>query len=246
MLRQIAARTVVVAPAVLVPLLATIEGVGDIAARVPGRATDFDAEVEIMELGHVFRITPDMVSRPAGYLRPSPGDLGVSCATTVGITWRSGDWDPRRSVPFDLIADLIRRHPTFNWLAFQRGAAAAEWDTRLGMLSPGETLIEEAGAVRALDLLITIDSMPAHLGGAVGTPTWTLLHADADWRWMRRRADTPWYPSMRLFRQPRPGDWETVLNAVDAALVSRAPRTRLAACHVAATTVAVSLSEGIR
>jgi ADP-heptose:LPS heptosyltransferase len=71
-----------------------------------------------------------------------------------------------------------------------------------------------AGIMRSLDLVISVDSMPAHLAGALGVPTWLLLHADPDWRWMRVREHSPWYPSMRLFRQPAPGAWEPVVARV--------------------------------
>jgi hypothetical protein len=64
--------------------------------------------------------------------------------------------------------------------------------------------------------------MPAHLAGALGRPVWTLLHADPDWRWMLGRDDTPWYPTMRLFRQPRPGDWAAVMARVRAELAALA------------------------
>jgi ADP-heptose:LPS heptosyltransferase len=72
--------------------------------------------------------------------------------------------------------------------------------------------------MRGLDLVISIDSMPAHLAGALGVPVWTLLHADPDWRWMLDRDDSPWYPTMRLFRQERPGDWGSVIARVAAEL----------------------------
>jgi ADP-heptose:LPS heptosyltransferase len=72
--------------------------------------------------------------------------------------------------------------------------------------------------MRALDLVISVDSMPAHLAGALGVPAWTLLPAEADWRWMHGRDDSPWYPTMRLFRQARDGAWEPVIARVAAAL----------------------------
>ena len=68
--------------------------------------------------------------------------------------------------------------------------------------------------MRALDLVITIDSMAAHLGGALGTQVWTLLPYDPDWRCIRAREDSPWYPTMRLFRQSSPGDWTSVIARV--------------------------------
>lgn len=71
--------------------------------------------------------------------------------------------------------------------------------------------------MRALDLVISVDSMPAHLAGTLAVPVWTLLHADADWRWMTGRSDSPWYP-MWLFRQTRAGDWSAAISLVSSAL----------------------------
>lgn len=71
-----------------------------------------------------------------------------------------------------------------------------------------------ASAIRELDVVITVDTSVAHLAGALGRPVWTLLSFAACWRWLRHRSDSPWYPTMRLFRQPRPGDWRAVMDAV--------------------------------
>jgi ADP-heptose:LPS heptosyltransferase len=67
-------------------------------------------------------------------------------------------------------------------------------------------------------LFITVDSFPAHLAGALGVHTWTLLHSDPDWRWMIDRDDSPWYPTMRLWRQRRAGDWREVIERIAAEL----------------------------
>jgi ADP-heptose:LPS heptosyltransferase len=68
--------------------------------------------------------------------------------------------------------------------------------------------------MRALDLVISVDSMTAHLAGALGVSVWSLLHAEADWRWMDEREDSPWYPTMRLFQQKQPGNWVPVIARV--------------------------------
>jgi ADP-heptose:LPS heptosyltransferase len=93
-----------------------------------------------------------------------------------------------------------------------------EWRHGFGILPRASNLFEEARLIRALDLVISVDTMPAHLAGALGVPVWTLLPAEADWRWMDGRYDSPWYPTMRLFRQEEDGVWEPVIMRVAAAL----------------------------
>jgi ADP-heptose:LPS heptosyltransferase len=97
-----------------------------------------------------------------------------------------------------------------------------QWPGNFGVISGHDDVLETARVMAALDLMITVDSMPAHLAGALGVPTWTLLHADADWRWMDGREDSPWYPTMRLFRQERAGEWELVIARLVAQLRLRA------------------------
>jgi hypothetical protein len=133
--------------------------------------------------------------------------------------WRAGNWDTDRSIPF---RDLI---PLFDsgavsWYALQLDRRPEERHRRLNDLDSGDPT-RLASAVAALDLVISIDSMPAHLSGAIGTRVWTLLMRNADWRWMTRRDDTPWYPTMKLFRQDHqgwPGVIERVRDSLGAAL----------------------------
>jgi ADP-heptose:LPS heptosyltransferase len=113
------------------------------------------------------------------------------------------------------------------WISLQKGEAAEQlatvpddvcvWDG-----SSGERdLAETAALVAGLDLVITTDTCVAHLAGAMDKPVWILLPHLADWRWMQELETTPWYPSARLFRQARPGDWPEVLERVIAALESQ-------------------------
>jgi Glycosyltransferase family 9 (heptosyltransferase) len=96
----------------------------------------------------------------------------------------------------------------------QRGNGLAERPAGFGTDAGSDDPLHAARTLRALDLVVTVDSMPAHLAGALGVPTWTLLQRDADWRWMEDRDDSPWYPTMRLFRQDRQGDWAPVVARV--------------------------------
>jgi ADP-heptose:LPS heptosyltransferase len=100
----------------------------------------------------------------------------------------------------------------------QRGPALDQYQHGIGILSGSEDVVEAARIICALDLVISVDTMPAHLAGALGVPVWMLLDALADWRWMEARADSPWYPTMRLFRQDTPGAWESVIARVVAEL----------------------------
>lgn len=218
-LRAMAASTVVWAQPALLPLLRTMPDVGPLLPLHDGTPeADYDVDVEVMELAHLVRATPAELPR-APYLHPPraphraapPGDLAV------GLVWQAGAWDPRRSVPVERLAPL-GRIPGIRLHLLQRGAALAQCPPGLGVVSGADDVLAAAGAMTALDLVLTVDSMPAHLAGAIGVPTWTMLAHDADWRWMEGRDDSPWYPTMRLFRQPAPGDWETVIAAVAEAL----------------------------
>ncbi len=82
----------------------------------------------------------------------------------------------------------------------------------------GDELIEMAATIANLDVVITVDTLAAHLAGALGRPTWVMLQYAADWRWMIGRSDSPWYPTVRLFRQTQPMDWGGLVDEVRAAL----------------------------
>lgn len=96
----------------------------------------------------------------------------------------------------------------------QANANAEGWRPGFGVPIGEHSLLDYARIVRGMDLVITVDTMTAHLAGALGVPVWNLLHAEADWRWMQDRADSPWYPTMRLFRQPQPDQWQPVIEQV--------------------------------
>ncbi len=221
MLKRVAAETIVSAPAELMPLVATVHGVDRVVEEdyIPTPRVPHDVQVEVMELPFVFRTTRHDIPIDVPYLHVEPMPLAPWAGPSVGIVWKSGEWDPRRSVPFPLMACLPAL-TRVRWIVIQRGPGLDEWDGRMGLLSPAATIFEQARVIRSLDLVITVDSMPAHLAGALGVPTWILLHAQADWRWLELRDDTPWYPDARLFRQERPGDWQPVLARVRDALAN--------------------------
>ena len=197
----------------LIPLLRSVSGIDRLLPLHDGAPNvEFDAEVELMELPHVFRTTTETIPSDIPYLHVTPAPLKPSPRLAVGLTWAAGDWDENRSIPFALFEPLTRVTGV-DWYVFQRGEALQEWPRGLGVISEGE-LHDEAKLLAALDLMISVDTMTAHLAGALGVRVWTLLQRDPDWRWMDHRDDSPWYPTMRLFRQERQGDWTAVIDRV--------------------------------
>lgn len=214
LVKAVAAEVIVWAQPSLIPLLQTADGIDRLLPLHDGDAgIGYDVDVEIMELSHVFRSTPETLPAAVPYLHVEPAPLATDGTLAVGIVWKAGDWDGRRDIPYPLLAPLAEI-PGVELHVLQRGSGLAEREAGFGVVSGSDDPHEAARVMRALDLVISIDSMPAHLAGAVGVPVWTLLHSDPDWRWMLDRDDTPWYPTMRLFRQQRPGDWESVLARV--------------------------------
>jgi hypothetical protein len=177
---------------------------------------EFDVDMEIMELPHLFRTNADSIPAAVPYFQVNAIDRSPERRPAIGLVWQAGDWDVERSIPLRELQPLIDL--PVRWYVLQGGAAVNEWSEEGATIAGNNTIMEAAAVLRALDLLITIDSMPAHLAGALGRRVWTLLPAHADWRWMSDRDDSPWYPTMRLFRQPVHGDWTSVAAAVTAEL----------------------------
>jgi hypothetical protein len=242
MVRAIAREVIVWAQPQLVPLLQTMsEGITVMPLHDGAPDADFDVDLEIMELAYAFRTTLETIPGKVPYLHvPGAGDdvgahhvrggavgagngSGGSAervrACDIGIAWRAGDWNPERSIDFTLLT------PWFDdigldvrWHSLQFDERAGERHPLLHACARGESVSETAARMQSLALVISIDSMPAHLAGALGVPVWTLLPHDADWRWLEQRDHSPWYPTMRLFRQTRPRQWDDVLRAVHRAL----------------------------
>lgn len=173
---------------------------------------EVDADLEIMELPYLFRTAVESIPGGIPYFHVSADDRTSARRPSVGLVWQAGDWDIERSIPFRGLKPLLGAD--VHWHVLQGGTAVNEWTGRGATFAGNDDIMEAAAVLRTLDLLITIDSMPAHLAGALGTRVWTLLSAQADWRWMQDRDDSPWYPTMRLFRQPVAGSWTTVIDEV--------------------------------
>jgi hypothetical protein len=196
------------------------------------KSLEWDRQIEVTELPRAFRTTVDTVPAripyidvPEGARAASRRNLGVG-GPKIGLLWASSSWNPDRCMSLNQLLPAIEG-VSARFFSFQRGTARDEMyrvaagppihDTSLH--SP--EIADTAADLTHMDLLITVDTMAAHLAGALGVRVWTLLPFEADWRWMVGREDTPWYPSMRLFRQERAGDWGPVVRRVNAELMRR-------------------------
>ncbi len=226
LVKQVAAEVIVWAQPALIPLLRTARGIDRLLPLHDGDVgIDYHVDVEVMELSHVFRSTPRTLPAGVPYLHADPARIEANGSLAVGIVWKAGDWDEGRNIPYPLLAPLAQV-PGVELHILQRGSGLAERQEGFGILSGSDDPSEAARAMRALDLVVSIDSMPAHLAGALGVPTWTLLQKEADWRWMEGRDDSPWYSTMRLFRQERQDEWEPVIARVAEALSARVNNER--------------------
>jgi len=218
----------------LIPLLRSVPGNVDFVALGdrdhPPARFGCDAEIDITELPHAFRTTLGTIPAAIPYLSARPERLqeaarrlgAVSGQWRVGLVWAAGAWKPERSVPLDRLARLAEI-PGVVLVNLQRGPEYRNWRETPGLLPmievfDSDAVVDTAATIAALDLVVTVDTMVAHLAGALGAPVWLMLHFAADWRWLLDRSDSPWYPTMRLFRQKRPGDWDAIVAEITTAL----------------------------
>ncbi len=230
MLRQRAKHVVLEVPPQMYDLARCFSGVDTVI--VWGEPSSWDLQIEVMELPYIFRSELHTIPRQIPYLTLPPGaqiQNNADHGLNAGILWIGGEWEPSRSIPFALLHPLLNRKEIRFW-SLQRPEDNLEWNdfwlSRNALpLACGNGLLSLAAAIQQMDLVISIDSMAAHLAGALGKPVWTFLPRYADWRWMMHRSDSPWYPTMRLFRQTQQGKWDDVVTAVSAQLSASAARS---------------------
>ncbi len=224
-LRRIAREVVVWCQPELLSLVARVEGVDRAIPLHDGSADiSFDVDIEIMEIPHAIRAGRDLVEMRLPYLNlPQSHHPGARAPgqheLAVGVLWQAGDWDRRRAVP----ATLLNRIGCsgVRLCSLQRGAAAQE-ASEIGVVDVSTPDIEALGhRLRELDLLVCVDTMIAHLAGALGCETWMMLHSNCDWRWPSVGERTFWYPSIRLFHQRIAGEWSETIEEVRAGILAR-------------------------
>jgi hypothetical protein len=187
---------------------------------------NWDQQIEIVELPRIFRTTLDSIPNTIPYLRvnQTPAEqTEVRPAFTVGVVWTAGDFNPERCIELEELSQLFET-PNVTFVSLQAGAEGCESKLRSsGVSISAEACTSISGAAAVLldvDLVISVDTMVAHLAGALGVNVWSLIPYRCDWRWMLHREDSPWYPTMRLFRQPEPEDWSSVIHQLQRELIA--------------------------
>ncbi len=222
-------------------LVGLLESLGDVAEIItPGQSLpEFDCHCPLLSLPLVFETTLESIPLPGAYLKADAGRierfrrlLGLRRRPRVGLVWNGGHRseqpelyaaNERRNVRLEEMAQL-----NMEWVEFvslQKGEPAeSEFRSRYRALWPQGNMVvlteqlhdfaDTAGLVSNLDLVIAVDTSVVHLAAALGRPVWLLSRFDGCWRWLVDREDSPWYESVRIYRQERPGDWATVLRRV--------------------------------
>jgi tetratricopeptide (TPR) repeat protein len=210
----------------LKPLIGTVPGVSGVIGE--GEAPpEFDRQCPLMSLPLAFGTTLETIPGGVPYVTADPQRVAawrqrweqMERRPTVGVVCSGSGGhkrDASRSIGLERLqpllgmAECVLLQPQ---VRAQDEAVLSEGmvlDVRSELTDFGQT----AALIETLDLVITVDTAVAHLAGALGKPVWILLSFGPDWRWMLERSDSPWYPTARLYRQPRPGDWAPVVDAV--------------------------------
>jgi tetratricopeptide (TPR) repeat protein len=219
----------------LIRLLASVRGV-DRLVELGKALPEYDCHAPLLSLPRIFGTRLETIPSETSYLKPDPERVRHWRAALerwprprVALTW-SGNPDhkenSKRSLPAEALVQLAI--PGVCFFALQKGPPEileAPPALHLHWIEDESTDLSDTAAIlEHLDLVISVDTSIAHLAGALGRPVWTLLPFAADWRWLRGREDCPWYPTMRLFRQERRGDWGSVLVRVREELQKHYPR----------------------
>jgi rfaE bifunctional protein nucleotidyltransferase chain/domain len=220
-------------PEALVSLLATCPGVDRVFAEGTPLPPGFDCHAPLMSLPFLCGTILANVPAETPYLSVDAAEVdrwrtefSMSPHYKIGVTWQGNPkhrWDRHRSFSVHWFRSLATLEGVEVY-SLQKGFGAEELktvrfpmtDLRAQLDELGGTFQNTAAVIQALDLIVTCDSAVAHLAGALGVPVWIPLSGLSDWRWLREREDTPWYPTMRLFRQSKLGEWASVFERIRA------------------------------
>jgi tetratricopeptide (TPR) repeat protein len=230
---QKGARVIVECQREVASLLKGLEGIGHIVMQ-GDQLPAFDIHCPLLSLPLVFNTTIDRIPAKIPYISADPllvdkWKVRMQQDTSdlkIGVTWSRNSWnkyDQYRLFALGAFGTL-GRFEGISWYSLQQGKAAEqakhppEGMKLIDYMEETQDFMDMAALIQNLDLVISLDSPVAHLAGALGKQVWTLLPFSPDWRWMLDREDSPWYPTMRLFRQPDTGEWEPVIEKLGASL----------------------------
>jgi tetratricopeptide (TPR) repeat protein len=206
----------------LVRLFTSLAGVSQVLARGEPLPA-FDAHVPLMSLPRLFGTELESIPSAVPYLAPPArllGEwrtrIGSDGQRRVGLVWAgtpNPSWRSPRSVPASALAPLASISGV-RFFSLQKDEAERPPFDITDLSRELDDFASTVAALSCLDLVISVDTAAAHLAGALGRPVWLMLPQAADWRWLLDREDSPWYPTMWLFRQPIWGDWQSVVQAV--------------------------------
>jgi tetratricopeptide (TPR) repeat protein len=230
-LAALGGKVIVKCPPKLQALFQTVPGV-DRAVTHLDRSVLYNVQASLLSLPGLLGTNMETIPATVPYFTPpatGTRNLDADGKLKVGISWAGSPAhknDRNRSMSLDLLKPLLDVEG-FAFYSLQFGERSQDID-HLGLsdsiIDLGRDLdgfTATASVMEALDLIISVDTSTVHLAGALGKPVWTLLSFAPDWRWLLGRDDSPWYPSMRLFRQQSPGDWQGVVDSVESALRQR-------------------------
>ncbi len=225
---------IVESPPVLASLMRSCPGVDRVVVHGEPLG-EFDVHVPLLSVPGILGTSPETIPAKVPYLWPMQEsierwheELAAESRLKIGIAWQGNPanlMDAFRSIPLAQFAAIARMRGV-QLYSLQSGAGReqlAEVIDDWPIVDFGDGLGDfqtPAAVMRNLDLVISCDSAPAHLAGALGVPVWLAITVVPDWRWMLNRQDSPWYPTMRLFRQTRLGDWGGVFQDIQHALTS--------------------------
>ena len=225
-------RVIVWCPKPLVPLVSQCPYVDQVTVE-GAKLPEFEVHLPLLSLPKVFGTSLETIPSQVPYLFAKPqlvehwrDELSYINAFKIGINWQGNPryrGDRHRSVPLEKFASLAKV-PGVRLVSLQRGLGSEQIDqvsSRLSVTALGAHRDEAAGAfmdtaaiLMNLDLVVSSDTSLVHLAGGLGVPVWVALPWAADWRWLLEREDSPWYPTMRLFRQREPGDWDELFQRI--------------------------------
>lgn len=233
-LADMGARVFLRCPAALKDILLTIEGVQDVLGP-DDELPELDYQAPLLDVPGILAVKVDTIVLSDGYI--SIPECGITDPVLkgrgqgdlkVGLVWAGNPdnkTDYKRSLPMAELLSLLDA-PGVSFYSLQAGPAQQQLANIPETLRPADLLVppkplgDVASILAGLDLLISVDTALAHLAGAMGVPVWTLISHVPDWRWQLGRDDTPWYRSMRIFRQPEIGNWRRVVVELKSALIA--------------------------